>query len=148
MKAHRLRTVVLWASLLCTALLLAAGDLPVLGSAAGAPESSPANTLTIQTTRDTYVSQRSFKANYGSASDLFVGRASDKDLQTLVWFDLSTLPSGAQVTAATVRLAAEANLSTRAEETEQNLSIWADALTGDWDETAVRWLDKPDSADL
>jgi len=109
------------------------------------PESLAAS-QTFIAQADSWVDQGNAAANMGGDSMLNVGRADRQvavfNLQTLVKFDISKLPSGAVVSKATLELG-----QLRADGPSPFL-IFADALSGPWDEATVTWRSMPTAVNL
>jgi hypothetical protein len=118
--------------ILCAVLLLAVFALPGSGAGRGQPglaggshflsESAPMEipspevnaplngqfTRTFVVSKDTYVNSQYLGSNYGSSSDLLVGRSGSSPLifnqYTLLGFDLSSLPANAVIDSAVLQI--------------------------------------------
>jgi hypothetical protein len=109
-------------------------------------------------TMDTYVDKQQASTNFGS--DLFVrvaGGTPAVERQTLLWFDLSSIPEDVAVVNATLRLYHWLNKAGEdadaAEELRQPVggaALYADAIAADpnWTEMGVTWNNRPGSAYL
>ncbi len=88
---------------------------------------------------DTYVQQTQSSGNYGTSPQMIVGRSADGLFlyRSLIRFDLSALPEGEGVSAASMYL--------RFFQEEQRLdcTINAHEITGDWSEDEVTWSSQP-----
>lgn len=91
-------------------------------------------TLTLQpdetTGIDTYISQANPTFNYGVASTLVVGQVGNDRHRALIRFDISSIPAGATITSATLRLYCIS------ESTAFDLSYWVSRSLVQWYEGA------------
>ena len=98
-------------------------------------QTSSAVTVIIGVTADTYIEAGKDK-NYNGYS-LYVGRMSSGGVgvayRTLLYFDLSGLPSGCMISKATLCLEVERDLFTK------NVKLLFMAITSPWDEDEVTW---------
>ncbi|CAG0937568.1 tRNA3(Ser)-specific nuclease WapA [Thermoflexales bacterium] len=101
-----------------------------------ATQGSPA-ILPVQA--DTWINQALPSTNYGTDSQLYVGRLSGNARNTLLKFDTSSLPSNAVIVTAALELYSEINLL----KPEAPTDIWADAILSTWDESTVNWNTRP-----
>ncbi|CAG1771628.1 hypothetical protein BAC2_01842, partial [uncultured bacterium] len=102
-----------------------------------ATQGSPA-ILPVQA--DTWINQVLPSNNYGTDSQLYVGRPTGSARNTLLKFDTSSLPSSLVVISASLELYSEINLLNAP---EGATDIWADAILSTWDESTVTWNSKP-----
>jgi len=102
-----------------------------------ATQGSPA-ILPVQA--DTWINQALPSTNYGSDTLLNVGRNAGNARHALLKFDTSSLPSSLVVISASLELYSQINLLNAPEAAND---IYADAVIGPWDETAVTWNSKP-----
>ncbi len=89
---------------------------------------------TIAATQDAYIELANPNANHGSDTTLFIDRE-DGDLQrVLVGFDLSSLPAGATIEAASLELAVT--------DVGGEMGIEARQILESWDEGSVTWNER------
>lgn len=96
----------------------------------------PNGTVTLNSTADTTIYENSSTTNYGSNTKFITGKDNSgpgRNYRSLVKFDISTLPAGATVTSATLRLYQESSVST------STISIAAHKVTASWNENTVTW---------
>ena len=94
-------------------------------------------TLVIQpSSADTYLDQTNSTTNYGTATTMGVRNRNGQARRSMVQFDLSGIPAGSTITAATLELYA-----TAAPATAQTLNVHH--VTGTWTETGVTWATIP-----
>jgi len=107
---------------------------------------APAASTAFVATADSWINQNAPATNYGADKVLYVGRNSDQrvsyNLQTLLQFDLSSLPAGAIVTKAVLEL----YQINAAGATQYN--IWPDGIMDPWAEATVTWSNRPTASDL
>ncbi|MBI5566132.1 MAG: DNRLRE domain-containing protein, partial [Chloroflexi bacterium] len=102
-----------------------------------ATQGSPA-ILPVQA--DTWINQALPSNNYGTDSQLYVGRPTGNARNTLLKFDTSSLPSSVVVISASLELYSEINLLNAPEAVTD---IWADAVISTWNENTVNWTTRP-----
>jgi len=66
--------------------------------------SGGATTVDIDTTKDSYINERYKDTNYDDDDEIRVYRRNNRDREGLVEWDLSSIPSGATITAATIEM--------------------------------------------
>lgn len=102
-----------------------------------ATQGSPA-ILPVQA--DTWINQGLPSNNYGSDSQLYVGRPAGSARNTLLKFDTSSLPSSVVVISASLELYSAINLLNAP---DAATDIWPDAIISTWDENTVNWNTRP-----
>jgi len=147
MAKQRSAIMVVLVSMLFAALLLSAGATPARSSVRGARSSLPPQSITLEAVADTYVHEALPSHNFGTQSEVQVGHSAGSEIQTLLRFDLSSLPQYAQVTGATLSLSKMVNLAS-AQTPEQTLTIWVRSVNIGWGETSVNWTTRPLSTNL
>lgn len=130
--------------------LVGAAVAGLVGAASGAgatawrgedpPVASPQVARQFTATADSYVSEREPGRNFGGATDLVVGRSIiDGDgyrFRILVRFDVTGIPAGSTVTAATLSMYHDGS-------TTDSLVVLAKRITATWSESLVRWNNMP-----
>lgn len=101
-----------------------------------ATQGSPA-ILPVQA--DTWIEQALPSNNYGTDSQLYVGRPTGSARNTLLKFDTSSLPSSVVVISASLELYSEINLM----QPDAATDIWPDAIISTWAEDTVTWNTRP-----
>ncbi len=139
-------------------LLLSIAVLSILCAAAitddvaRAQEAAPAGVLTNETlyaTADTYVSALAPTENYGTVTDLIIGRsASGYDYRIIIQFDLSSIPAGSSINSATLQMYTMINMAAAGSDTPDSAyQVWPHRNVGGvsnaWIETGVTWNSKP-----
>ncbi len=147
-----LRLLLIVVGLVGSALLLADGPA-VAGSrtasiapaSADALDASQSFTRTFYVQHDTWIDEANPTANYGADTYLRVGRTSaGDDTQTLLWFDVSELPSNAVVLGATLEMYIEFNATQGDRPASPSAgSILVDAVDAAWSENTVTWQTRP-----
>lgn len=116
-----------------------------VGPAAAAAPSANYSAPIVQ---DGWVDANQPGSNFGADAELHVGLVMDPasgklgERQTLVQFDLSGLPKGATIVAATLQLYQTAASGSDA------YPVRPDAATADWQEATVTWNNKPPNPNL
>lgn len=91
-------------------------------------------------TADSYVSEREPGRNFGGLTELVVGRSIiDGDgyrFRILVRFDVTGIPAGSTITAATLSMYHDGS-------TSDSLVVLAKRITATWSESLVRWNNQP-----
>ncbi len=99
------------------------------------PSESLAATANISASKDTYLDQKSTNANdnYGGAHSLYIrSQSGDKNKRTLIGFDISSLPAGATIQSATLKLYVNGTPNTT-----RNYGIYR--KTANWTEGGATW---------
>jgi murein DD-endopeptidase MepM/ murein hydrolase activator NlpD len=104
------------------------------------PKGASALTATVYPSDDAAVSESNGNSNFGSSQSAIVGRvaSSSDDWLTFMRFDLSSIPSNANVSSATLHLYGEL--------VGNGLTIRAYPVTGSWSESSINWNNKPSIA--
>lgn len=97
-------------------------------------------TVTLTAAADAHVNDSYPTSNYGTSTTLGIGKhpSSGNVFRTLVSFDLSTIPAGAKITSATLRLR-----FTGYDGSPASYNYFIRRLTGSWAETSVTWNTQP-----
>ncbi len=106
--------------------------LTVIYSTQGSPAILPVQA-------DTWINQALPSSNYGSDTQLSVGRVTGNARHTLLKFDTSSLPSSVVVISAALELYSEINLL----QPDGTTDIWPDAIISTWNENTVNWNTRP-----
>jgi len=88
---------------------------------------------------DTWINQALPSSNYGSDTQLSVGRVTGNARHTLLKFDTSSLPSSLVVISASLELYSAINLL----QPDGATDIWPDAIISTWNENTVNWNTRP-----
>ena len=137
MKTRNTRTWKAVSVLVVLTVLISAGQF--LGPA---PVALASTTVTFYATNmDSYVQQNSAGTNYGDDTSLYVRSRSsgNRNWRTYVRFDLSSLPTGATIVSATLRL----NITT-APSASRTYQVYR--VTGNWAEGTITWANQPNVA--
>jgi len=148
MAKQRSAITVVLVSMLFAALLLSAGANPARSSVGNARSSLAPQSITLEAVADTYVHEALPSHNFGSQSEVQVGHSTGSETQTLLRFNLSSLPQYAHVTGATLSLSPVVNLSAAQQTIQQTLTVWADSANVYWNETGVTWTTRPGFTNL
>jgi hypothetical protein len=106
-------------------------DVQIDDTTAGGPPST-GSPLTLNPTIDTWIEENSPDTSYGSDDQLQTGaNAQWKYYRSLLQFDVSSVPAGATVTSATLRLYTTGNFGN----TDSNIAVYR--VTAPWEETAT-----------
>lgn len=122
---------------------------PGQGRVGSLAPAAPELSMTFQATKDTFINQGAPTTGYGTWTQADLGRGSSATSYRyiLVYFDLSTLPAGAQVTSASLLLDPFLVLTTNQNITptleipfspNTPLTVYADAITTVWSEN-ITW---------
>lgn len=126
----RSRRIILWSFLILAVLALAAINIPARAS----PNYSTYTNQPNETDGiDTYINYGAHDNNYGNSGDIYIGTYGGAERRGLIYFDLSTIPSDAYVTSATLTLTFKGDYSGYA----KNVSVYR--LLRNWSETQATW---------
>jgi hypothetical protein len=106
-------------------------------SATPTPTSAP-QSLTLSAQADTYVDGGSNSSNYGADTSMFVDAEQSQPQRSFVMFDLSGIPGGSTVDAATLTLC---YIQAAAQGTGRTHEVRL--VTSSWSESAVTWDTQP-----
>jgi hypothetical protein len=128
--------------LLLTSFLVTAALLAPLKTtrAQGALPDAPVVSATLAAVADTYLDEANPAINFGISRSLLAGRTDERvptEYRTLVQFDLSTIPPGAIVDRAELRLY-QINAGTNA-----SYTVYVDEVGAGWGEMSVTWNTRP-----
>jgi len=101
------------------------------------PLAASTSTITIYPSDDTYVCADDATGNYGNSSRLKVGKNNgDDQYEKIAYlkFDLSSIPDGAVIISATLKLY---------DETSVSINIKVYRVAEDWSESDINWNNKP-----
>lgn len=97
-------------------------------------------TFQVTATQDAYIDADNADSNYGSETDLYVESYVYEQRRTLIQFDLSSIPAGAEVTSATLKLYYATYSSSVVEgESPGGRIYWAYRVTQPWTENGITW---------
>ncbi|NOZ06071.1 MAG: DNRLRE domain-containing protein [Chloroflexi bacterium] len=130
-------------SILAGALLLLFFLTPTLAATPARAPSLALADVTIYPASDTTIDAAHSRTNYGTTSDLLVGRVAAKDRRILVRFDLSAIPAGSTITSAYLDLQRVFNQVSAASITARNYYVWPDIVLSSWGEKTVTWDNQP-----
>ncbi len=98
------------------------------------------STLQFTAIQDSYIDADNADVNYGSEVGLYVEAYDAKQRRTLIQFDLSTIPSGVEITSATLKLYyATYSCSVVAGESPGGRTYWAYQVTQPWTGSESSW---------
>ncbi|MBI1884633.1 MAG: DNRLRE domain-containing protein, partial [Chlamydiae bacterium] len=107
--------------------------------------SNTSNTITFQNgvngytgSKDTRLWSKAADVNYGGETELFVGRQNYPELNSLIGFDLKSLPSGAKIDNATLELTVAQNGDSATVEVHQVTTDWTEG-TGCCGKDGATW---------
>jgi hypothetical protein len=109
-----------------------------------APGTCTGSTVTLGANADSWVLQSSATSNYGGDSVIKVDTKAGSNARSLVRFALPPMPSGCQVTSATLRLYAGSYKEGR---TLQAIALEAplNASEAPWNESSLTWNNQPET---
>lgn len=147
MSTLRMPVVVTAAIVLGAVLFVLAGGFGTASLPAEAAPAAAASNITLLATQDSWVDENQPTTNFGGDTRLHVGRVADAsgalgNRQTLVQFDLSSLPQGASIQSARLEL-----YQIESQGPEQYRTR-PDANFDPWDEMKVNWNNKPSAFDV
>lgn len=147
MSTLRLPVVVTAIIVLGVGLLVLAGGVGTASSPAEAAPAAAASNITLLATQDSWVDENQSTTNFGADTRLHIGRAADAsgafgNRQTLVQFDLSSLPQGVSIQSARLELYQIAS------DGPQEYRTRPDANEEPWEELKVTWNNKPSAFDI
>jgi len=99
-----------------------------------------ANSMTVTLTPidDAYVCSDAANLNFGSETVLKVGYKSGAyDCHSYIKFDLSSIPENAVIVSARLKLVDN-------KDSPSNVNVDVHRVMGDWDESSIKWSNKPD----
>jgi len=96
-------------------------------------------TLQFSATQDSYIDAGAPDSNYGSEDALYVESYDAQQRRTLLQFDLSTIPPGAEVASATLKLYYATNSHGFTGESPGGRIYWAYRVTQPWTESGITW---------
>ena len=102
--------------------------------------SASSTSTTLNPSADTYVVGDQGDSNYGSDEFFKIGHFSDHDYWVYIRFDLSSIPEGAAIISAKLKIYQYYQSSASG-----NLAVYR--VTGDWSEEDITWNNKPSNAD-
>lgn len=98
------------------------------------------STLQFTASQDSYIDAENPDSNYGSEAELCVESYDAKQRRTLIQFDLSSIPSGVEITSATLKLYyATYSCSVVTGQSPGGRTYWAYQATQPWTENGITW---------